>query len=92
MLPTERRTAGEEAPFPGAETRLASPERDQAQAIRARMTPYSFMAPAGLMVILFFFIPMLLIIYLSVTNLATTNFTTNVLEMEGTYSGLKPEA
>jgi ABC-type sugar transport system permease subunit len=56
--------------------------RDRGLALRARMTPFGFMAPAGLLVILFFFIPMVLIIYLSVTNLATTNFTTNVFEME----------
>ena len=40
------------------------------------------MAPAGVLVLLFFFIPVILVIYLSMTNLASTNFTSNVREME----------
>ncbi len=58
-----------------------SPGRNRALALRSRLTPFGFMAPAGGLVILFFFIPMVLIIYLSITNLATMNFTTNILKM-----------
>ncbi|MAU12957.1 MAG: ABC transporter permease [Anaerolineaceae bacterium] len=50
--------------------------------LRANLTAYGFLAPAGILVIIFFLIPVLLIIYLSMTNLATTNFTTNVSQME----------
>jgi inositol-phosphate transport system permease protein len=60
----------------------ANVTRHRALAVRARLTPFGFVAPAGLLVLLFFFIPMVLIIYLSITNLATINFTTNVLKME----------
>jgi inositol-phosphate transport system permease protein len=60
----------------------APQERDRWQALWARLTAYGFMLPAGFLVILFFFIPMLLILYLSITNLDNTNFTTNILDME----------
>jgi len=49
--------------------------------MRARLTAYGFLAPAGFLVLVFFFIPMLLILFLSITNLATTNFTTDVWRM-----------
>lgn len=55
--------------------------RSRSQAARARLTAYGFLAPAGLLVLIFFFIPMLLILFLSITNLATTNFTTDVWRM-----------
>ncbi len=55
--------------------------RSRGQAARARLTAYGFLAPAGFLVLVFFFIPMLLILFLSVTNLATTNFTTDVWRM-----------
>jgi len=55
--------------------------RSRSQAARARLTAYGFLAPAGFLVLVFFFIPMLLILFLSVTNLATTNFTTDVWRM-----------
>lgn len=50
--------------------------------LRANLTAYGFLAPAGLLVIIFFLIPVLLIFYLSMTNLATTNFTTNISQMQ----------
>jgi inositol-phosphate transport system permease protein len=40
------------------------------------------MAPAGVLVLLFFLIPVVLVIYLSMTNLASTNFTSNISQME----------
>ena len=49
---------------------------------RSNLAAYGFLAPAGILVIIFFLIPVLLIFYLSMTNLATTNFTTNVSQME----------
>lgn len=55
--------------------------RSRSQAARARLSAYGFLAPAGFLVLVFFFIPMLLILFLSVTNLATTNFTTDVWRM-----------
>lgn len=55
--------------------------RSRSQAMRARLTAYGFLAPAGFLVLVFFFIPMLLILFLSITNLATTNFTTDVWRM-----------
>ncbi|MBN1454591.1 MAG: sugar ABC transporter permease [Anaerolineales bacterium] len=69
-------------PSASAEAPITSPDRDRGLALRARLTPFGFMAPAGVLVILFFFIPMVLIIYLSITNLATMNFTTNIFRME----------
>ena len=72
----------EEVSSPNGRNQIAPQRRDRGLAVRAQFTPFGFMAPAGLLVILFFFIPIVLIVYLSVTNLATTNFTTNVFEME----------
>lgn len=72
---------GEEALTVGAKRHVAAPRRSRALALRARLTAFGFLAPAGVLVVLFFFIPMVLIIYLSLTNLATTNFTTNIFEM-----------
>lgn len=56
--------------------------RSRRHVLRANLTAYGFLAPAGVLVITFFLIPVLLILYLSMTNLATTNFTTNVSAME----------
>ncbi len=49
---------------------------------RPNLAAYGFLAPAGIIVLLFFFVPVILIIYLSMTNLSNSNFTTNVWEME----------
>ena len=38
---------------------------------------YGFLAPAAILVLLFFFIPALIVIFLSLTNLQTTNFTSD---------------
>ncbi|MEL6269062.1 MAG: sugar ABC transporter permease [Chloroflexota bacterium] len=50
--------------------------------IGAHLSAYGFVAPAGILVILFFSIPMVLVIAMSMTNLATDNFTTNISEWE----------
>ncbi len=55
--------------------------RSRRRTLRAQLTAYGFLAPAGILVILFFFIPMLLILFLSITNLSTTNFTTDIVRM-----------
>ncbi len=38
---------------------------------------YGFLAPAAILVLLFFFIPALIVIFLSLTDLQTTNFTSD---------------
>jgi inositol-phosphate transport system permease protein len=43
---------------------------------------YGFLAPAGVMVVLFFFIPVILVVAMSMTNLATANFTTDIAQWE----------
>ena len=55
---------------------------DRGRMLRANLTAYGFLAPAGILVLIFFLIPVVLIFYLSMTNLATTNFTTDVSQME----------
>lgn len=57
-------------------------ERSRWRAIRANLTAYGFMLPAILLVIFFFLIPTVLVVYLSMTNLSTANFTADVREME----------
>lgn len=61
--------------------------RSRSRALAANLTAYGFLAPAGILVILFFFIPMILVVLMSTTNLATDNFTTNIAEWE--YVGLR---
>ncbi|MAS35982.1 MAG: ABC transporter permease [Anaerolineaceae bacterium] len=50
--------------------------------MRANLSAYGFLAPAGVLVILFFFIPMIIVILMSMTNLATANFTTDISRWE----------
>ena len=73
-----------------AEAALApapSQARSRRRALQANLTAYGFMAPAGLLVLLFFFLPVLIVLYLSLTNLASANFTSNLAEME--FVGLR---
>jgi inositol-phosphate transport system permease protein len=49
---------------------------------RPNLAAYGFLAPAGVIIVLFFFVPVILIIYLSMTNLSNSNFTTNVWAMQ----------
>lgn len=66
---------------------ITSANRSRTNAIKAHLTAYGFMAPAGILVIIFFLIPVAIIFYLSLTNLASSNFTSNLAEME--YVGLR---
>ncbi len=74
--------AADAAPAPGQ-----SLARNRRRALQANLTAYGFMAPAGLLVLLFFFLPVLIVLYLSLTNLASANFTSNLAEME--FVGLR---
>lgn len=49
---------------------------------RAHLTAYMFLAPAAVLVILFFLIPVILVFYISMTNLTSANFTADVRRME----------
>ena len=62
-------------------------DRSRIRTLRANLTAYGFLAPAGLLVIIFFLLPVGIIIYLSMTNLFTSNFTTSLPAME--YIGLE---
>jgi inositol-phosphate transport system permease protein len=57
-------------------------ERSRARAFSANLTAYLFMAPAGVLVLLFFMIPVFLVIYISLTNLSTANFTADISKMQ----------
>ena len=73
---------------PQAESKAKSPvERSRSRALRAHLVAYGFMAPSGFLVIVFFLIPVAIILYLSMTNLASSNFTSDLARME--YIGLK---
>jgi inositol-phosphate transport system permease protein len=69
-----------------AEDRVNQPAeaapRSRIRAFRANLTAYLFMAPAGILVLLFFVIPVFLVIYISLTNLATANFTADITKMQ----------
>jgi inositol-phosphate transport system permease protein len=57
-------------------------QRSRISAFRANLTAYLFMAPAGILVILFFMIPVIIVIYISLTNLSTANFTADLTKMQ----------
>jgi inositol-phosphate transport system permease protein len=56
--------------------------RSRGRALQANLSAYGFMAPAGILIILFFIIPVFLVVYLSLTNLSTANFTSDISQME----------
>ncbi len=56
--------------------------RSRVRAIRANLTAYGFLAPAGILVVLFFFIPVIIVFLMSLTNLATANFTIDITQWE----------
>ena len=56
--------------------------RSRTRAIRANLGAYGFLAPAGILVLIFFLIPVVLITYMSFTNLSSSNFTSNIWEWE----------
>ncbi len=66
---------------------LDKEKRSRYRALRARLTAYGFLAPAGILVFMFYLIPVLIVVFLSMTNLATANFTSNFANME--FVGLK---
>ncbi len=59
-----------------------SAARSRVREFRANLTAYLFMAPAGVLVILFFIIPVFLVVFISMTNLATANFTADISRMQ----------
>ena len=65
----------------------AAVEQSRRNALRSYLGAYGFMAPAGVLVIIFFLIPVAIVLYLSVTNLASSNFTSDLAKME--FIGLK---
>ena len=65
----------------------ATTKHSQRNALRSYLGAYGFMAPAGVLVIIFFLIPVAIVLYLSLTNLASSNFTSDLARME--FVGLK---
>jgi len=60
----------------------AQAQRSRIRALQANMSAYGFLAPAGVLVILFFFIPVIIVFLMSLTNLATANFTIDITRWE----------
>jgi inositol-phosphate transport system permease protein len=60
---------------------LTAPQRSRSRALRAHLVAYGFMGPAIFLTIFFFIIPALLVVYLSMTDLATANFTSDIAQM-----------
>lgn len=58
------------------------PARSRNRLFVANLSAYGFLLPAGILVLIFFLIPIIIIIYLSMTNLSTSNFTTDLGRME----------
>lgn len=89
MTEEGKKTVGEDSSptAPDKQYLAEQTERNRTQAFGAYLTAYGFMAPAGILVILFFLIPVGIIFYLSLTDLASSNFTSNLTEMN--YIGLK---
>jgi inositol-phosphate transport system permease protein len=65
---------------------VSSPARSRKRALQANLVAYGFMAPAIFLAILFFVVPAILVIYLSMTDLSTANFTADISQMN--YIGL----
>lgn len=62
-------------------TTIQAAPRSRARALRANLVAYGFLLPALILGVLFFIIPAVLVIYLSMTDLSTANFTTNIADM-----------
>lgn len=58
-----------------------SPARSRKRALQANLVAFGFMAPAIFLAIVFFIIPAVLVIYLSMTDLSTANFTSDISQM-----------
>lgn len=65
----------------------SSPAMKRTRNTSLNLTAYSFLAPAAILVILFFVIPAIMVVYISMTNLATANFTADIMQMN--YIGLE---
>ncbi len=55
--------------------------RSRGRALRAHLVAYGFMAPAIILGLLFFILPAILVVYLSMTDLSTANFTSDISRM-----------
>ncbi len=58
-----------------------TPVSSQRRVRRSHLVAYGFMAPAIVVAIFFFLIPAVLVFYLSMTDLSTANFTSDIFEM-----------
>jgi inositol-phosphate transport system permease protein len=62
-------------------TSTSTPVRSRKRAFQANLIAYGFMTPAIILAVLFFIIPAVLVIYLSMTDLSTANFTADISKM-----------
>ncbi|WP_343421204.1 sugar ABC transporter permease [Candidatus Flexifilum breve] len=62
-------------------TPSAVPARSRLRALQANLIAYGFMTPAIILAVLFFIIPAILVVYLSLTDLSTANFTSDISQM-----------
>ncbi len=76
------RTVGGDPPPTHDELLAGVARRSRWRALRANLSAYAFMTPAGILVLFFFFIPVGVVIYLSMTNLQSSNFTSDLTKME----------
>ncbi len=60
---------------------LPNAPRKRKPTSRINLTAYLFLAPAAILVLLFFVVPALMVIYISMTNLSTANFTVDITQM-----------
>ena len=58
----------------GSETLAEQTRSSPLVRARANLAAWSFMGPAGLLVTLFFFIPVIILLWLSLTNMSSSNF------------------
>ncbi len=78
---TEHRKEVSALSSPPVAVRLPSVAPRRRGISRSNLTALGFMTPAAILVILFFLIPVVLIFYLSMTDLAHSNFTTDLTRM-----------
>jgi inositol-phosphate transport system permease protein len=68
--------------LPDLSVTTSTAARSRRRSLISNLSAYGFLAPAGLLVIVFFVIPVVIIVYLSMTNLSTSNFTTDLTRMQ----------
>ena len=78
----QKHSVGEVTPLSNIQEWDEEAKRSRGRAIRANLGAYAFMSPALTLVVVFYFLPVLLIFYLSMTNLDSSNFTSRVSQME----------